>query len=153
MDPLLFKFQSRLRVRNYEVDWQGIVHNANYLLYFETGRIEYLKNAGIRVDMDSVQNGFRIVLVRNEIDYRSPAGFDELLSIHSRIADIRKTSFIFEGFITEAGSGRLLAENVAYHVWLDAQTGQPAPISDQFRRQIGDFEGSTTKIAKPPFDT
>src|SRR5712692_1637417 len=93
---------TQVRVRNYEVDWQGIVHNAVYLLYFEIGRVEYLKNLGVKIDIDSIQRDYKVVLVRNEINYKSPARFDELLNVYTRIASIRNTSFTFEAYMEEA---------------------------------------------------
>lgn len=141
MDKSLFKFQTQLRVRNYEVDWQGIVHNANYLLYFEVGRVEYLKHVGVTVDLNSIQHNARVVLVRNEINYKSPARFDEVLDIYTRISTIKNTSFVFEGLMEEHTSGRLIAENIAYHVWLHSETGEPVRVNDDFRKIIGAFEG------------
>src|SRR3970282_674932 len=99
MDKSLFKFKNQVRVRNYEIDWQGIVHNAVYLLYFETGRIEYLKNLKVKIDMNNIQHENKVVLVRNEINYKSPARFDELLNVYTRISIIRNTSFTFESYI------------------------------------------------------
>ena len=118
MDKSLFKHKTQIRVRNYEVDWQGIVHNATHLLYFEVGRIEYLKHLGVKIDLTSIQNESRVVLVRNEIDYKSPARFDEVLNVYTRVSYIRNTSFGFEGIIEEASKKRFIAENLAIHVWL-----------------------------------
>ena len=135
-----FKHCVQVRVRNYEVDWQGIVHNANYLLYFEVGRIEYLRNLGISLDFGSVRSTSRIVLARNEVDYRSSAMFDDLLNVHTRISYIRRTSFAFQSLIEESGTGRLIAENTAVHVWLDS-TGEPTLVSSDFRQKVEAFEG------------
>ena len=136
-----FKHRVQVRVRNYEVDWQGIVHNANYLLYFEVGRIEYLRNLGVSLDFGSVRDTSRIVLARNEVDYRSSAMFDDLLNVHTRISYIRRTSFAFEGLIEEAESGRVIAENTAVHVWLDSSTGEPTLVATDFRQKVQAFEG------------
>lgn len=141
MDRSLFKFSSQVRVRNYEVDWQGIVHNATYLLYCEVGRIEYLQHVGVRVDLSTIQQESRVVLVRNEINYKSSAKFGETLNVHTRISAIHNTSFIFEGFIEEAVTQRLVAENVAFHVWLDGKTGEPVRVNEEFRNKIKKFEG------------
>ncbi len=54
MDGSVFRHQSEVRVRNYEVDWQGIVHNAVYLQYFEVGRIACLQHLGIKVDLKNI---------------------------------------------------------------------------------------------------
>jgi acyl-CoA thioester hydrolase len=70
-----FNHSVPLQVRNYEVDWQGIVHNAVYLQYFEIGRMEYLKRIGVRVDLHSIVNESKVVVARNEVDYRSSSTF------------------------------------------------------------------------------
>ncbi len=137
-----FKFKTQVRVRNFEVDWQGIVHNANYLLYFEIGRIEYLKHLGIQVSMESIMGNAKIVVARNEIDYRSPARFDETLDVFTKISTINNTSFTFEGKMYEANSHRLISENVAVHVWLDSKTDLPFRVPDEFRKKIAEFEES-----------
>ena len=63
--------------RSYEIDWQGIVHNAVYLHYFEVGRIEYLNTIGAKVDINTINLDSKVVLARNEIDYRNPARFGD----------------------------------------------------------------------------
>jgi acyl-CoA thioester hydrolase len=145
-----FKHSTSVRVRNYEVDWQGIVHNANYLLYFEVGRIEYLKRIGIQLDINTIRKENMVVLVRNEIDYLSPALFDDSLLVYSRVSYIKNTSFAFEGLILHEPSGRLIASNVAIHVWLDARTGEPAPVGANFRRKVREFEGESVAILDAP---
>ncbi|HEY4612925.1 MAG TPA: thioesterase family protein [Bacteroidota bacterium] len=146
MDKSKFKYTTQLSVRNYEVDWQGIVHNANYLLYCETGRIEYFKHLGLKVDMSSIQGSSKIVLVRNEIDYKLPARFDDLLTVYTRVAFIKNTSFGVEGILERAATGERIVENVAYHVWLDPATDRPRHVPDEFRRQVQAFEGKDCEI-------
>ena len=149
MDRSKFKHKTDLRVRNYEVDWQGIVHNANYLLYCEVGRIEYLKDLGAKVDVQSINGNSKVVLVRNEIDYRNPGKFDQLLHVYTRTSFIRNTSFAMESVIEEAQTGEVLVTNVAYHVWLDPVTGAPVTIGNEFRTLIQAFEGPDCEIIWP----
>jgi acyl-CoA thioester hydrolase len=149
MDRSKFRHQTQVRVRNYEVDWQGIVHNANYLLYCEIGRVEYLKHLGIKLDLNTIHNENRVVLARNEIDYKSPAYFDELLTVFTRIIYIRNTSFAFESLVEESGKRRLVCENVAVHVWLHPRSGEPVIVSDEFRRIVRQFEGENVAIVGP----
>ena len=141
MDKSLFNHSTQIRVRNYEIDWQGIVHNANYLLYFEVGRLEYLKHIGVKIDMNTIQGDSMVVLVRNEIDYKNSALFDDLLNIYTRISYIKNTSFAFEGIIEDVTSGKLISENLAIHVWLDHTTGEPKVVNDDFRQMVRRFEG------------
>lgn len=148
-----FKHVFQVRVRNYELDWQGIVHNGNYLLYFEVGRVEYLKQIGATVDLNTIQGTSKVVLVRNEIDYKSPAYFDELLNVYTRISYIRNTSFAMEGLMEKADGGQLVAFNVAYHVWLDSSTDRPKSVDDDFRKLVQRFEGPGCEIHWPTIKT
>ncbi|HTK82058.1 MAG TPA: thioesterase family protein [Bacteroidota bacterium] len=147
MEKSQFRHVSRLRVRNYEVDWQGIVHNANYLLYCETGRIEYLKGLGVKLDLHSITNENRVVLVRNEINCRASAFFDEELEIYTRISAIRETSFIFESMIEKSANHELVCDNLAVHVWLDSNR-EPVRVNDEFRQIVGEFEGSNLNLKR-----
>ncbi len=150
MNPADFKFFTEERVRNFEVDWQGIVHNAIYLHYFESSRIDYLHRIGVRVNIDSIQKEGKVVLVRNEINYRHPARYGDKLKVFTRISLIKRTSFVFEGMLIRASDDFLLADNVAYHVWLSAETDRPVPVPEDFRRTVRAFEGQKVEIANPP---
>jgi len=147
-----FKYVTQLRVRSYEVDWQGIVHNTNYLRFFEVGRIEYLKHIGATVDMKTIQGNGKVVLVRNEIDYESPAFFDELLSVYTRVALIKNSSFVMEGLMKKSEGGQIVSHNLAYHVWLDPNTNRPKTIDDEFRMLVQKFEGEDCQIIWPSLE-
>ena len=146
MDQSQFTHPTQLSVRNYEIDWQGILHNAVYLQYFEVGRIEYLKHLGMTIDRTSIRDQARLVLVRNEINYRSSARFDDLMTIFTRISYIRNTSFTFEGLMVDGNTDRLVSENIAIHVWLDPLSGEPVRVSDDFRMKVRRFEGEHVTI-------
>jgi acyl-CoA thioester hydrolase len=149
MDPSKFRHEMQLRVRSYEVDWQGIVHNTNYIRYFEVGRMEYFRQAGATVDMESIQGHGKVVVVRQEIDYEAPARYDEILTIRTRISFIKNSSFAMEGIMEKAADGLVVARNTAYHVWLDPATDRPRVIDDEFRKLIQAFEGEDRVILWP----
>lgn len=149
MDLSRFKHRTQVRVRNYEIDWQGIVHNANYLLYFEVGRVDYLEHLGIKVDINTIQHESKVVVARNEIDYRSAARFGEVLNVYTRVSFIRNTSFAFEGVLEESTTGRRVAENVSIHVWINHLTNQPLQVPEEFRRAVQRFEGVDALIEWP----
>lgn len=143
----LFRHAMEIRVRNYEVDWQGIVHNAVYLLYFEVGRVEYLKEIGAVLDLNSVRGHSKVVLVRNEINYLSSLTFDEELLVRTRISTIRNSSFLMEGMLVRKGSGQSVSTNIAHHVWLDPRTNAPLRVPDTFRKLVQSYEGDRCSIA------
>jgi acyl-CoA thioester hydrolase len=149
LDRTRFRFSTEIRVRNYEVDWQGIVHNAVYLLYFETGRIAYLEDRGIPVNLEAIRRESRIVVARNEIDYISPAHFGDSLRVFTRVSFVRNSSFAFEGILTNASTGARVAENICTHVWLEEVTGKPKEIEVWFREAVRAFEGENALITWP----
>ncbi len=135
-----YRHTTRLRVRNYEVDWQGIVHNSIYLQYFEVGRIEYLRKVGHLLDLTAVNKGSRVVLARNEVNYISPARFDNLLDIFTKISNIGTSSFVFEGVIRIHSRDTLIATNRAVHVWLHPTGRYPVTVPASFIKKVEVFE-------------
>ena len=113
----------------------------------------YLKQLGIKLDLSIIKNEKRVVLARNEIDYKSAAYFDEQLEIFTRIAYIKNTSFAFEGYIQEVENKRLVAENIAVHVWLHPETGEPIMVNQNFRDVVQKFEGKHMILNDEPLRT
>lgn len=144
----LYRHATQVRVRNYEIDWQGIVHNAVYLHYFEVGRVAYLQELGIQIDVNTIQHESRVVVARNEIDYLSPARFDEQLAVMTRIAELGRTSFTFEGWIEDSSTLRPIAENRSVHVWLDSKGAAPMQLPPEFIATVVAFEGKNC-IVRP----
>ncbi len=141
-----FKHKTQVVVRNNEIDWQGIVHNAAYLHYFEVGRMGYFDMIGFPIVVDPRELELKVVIARNEIDYCSPARFNETLDVYTRIAWIRNSSYAIEGFIEETNTKRLVAENVSFHVWLDKNTDKAIPVPESFRARVRQFEGDDVII-------
>ncbi len=149
MDKKVFHHRTQVNVRNYEIDWQGVVHNAIYLHYFEVGRIEYLNTIGATVDINTINHESKIVIARNELDYRAPARYGDTINVYSRISAIKKSSFIFEGLLERSSDGKIIAENVAVHVWLNHKTDAPVPVPNDFRKLVQRFEGEHCMIQWP----
>ncbi|RUV99473.1 tol-pal system-associated acyl-CoA thioesterase, partial [Mesorhizobium sp. M1A.F.Ca.IN.020.04.1.1] len=83
----------RLMARVYyaDTDFSGVVYHARYLEFFERGRSDYLRLAGVHhTELADGKHGERIVWVvrRMEIDFRSPARMDDILTIDTRTEDI-----------------------------------------------------------------
>jgi acyl-CoA thioester hydrolase len=69
-----------VRVRYAETDRMGLLHHANYLVYFEQARTELLRDRGVTY-RDLEDQGFLLVLTKVEVKYRSPARYDDLLRV------------------------------------------------------------------------
>ena len=149
-----FKHKAQVTVRNNEIDWQGVVHNATYLHYFEVGRMGYFQTIGFPIMLDDPQSlDWKVVIGRNEIDYRSAARFNETLDVYTRIAWIRNTSYALQGFIEETETKRLIAENVSIHVWLERNTDKPITVPAFFRTMVRRYEGDHVLITPVTLST
>src|ERR687894_1679778 len=94
--------ETKLRVRYSETDAQGIVNNANYLSYFEVGRVEWLRAAGLSYkELEARGYGFVVVEVRAL--YKRAARFDDELVLRTELADLSRASLRFEYVVSRAG--------------------------------------------------
>ena len=152
MDISKFKHIDHIHVRNYEIDWQGIVHNGNYLLYFETARVNYFKEIELKIDERSISGSTRIVLVRNEIDYINSAMYGDQLKIYTRISSINNSSFVCEGLMFNADTNLPIAKNKAVHVWTDSKTKKSMTVPNEFRKLVDKYEGGNADIHWPSIE-
>src|SRR5215207_7741686 len=83
-----------VRVRFCETDLMGIVHHASYLVYFEAGRVEWLRRRGVAY-ADWAGRGVHLPVVEAHASYRAPARFDDLLDIETTLAELRTVSLKF----------------------------------------------------------
>ena len=142
-----FKHKFPIRVRNYQVDSQGIVHNAIYLEYCETGRVEYVRNLGIKLlPTGTFDHGVMINVKRNEINYEAPAYVDDLIDVYTRISYIKNSSFCFEHIITNSETGQLLVTQKSVQVYLNPSTKRPERLPDHLREVIIKFEGKNAEL-------
>ncbi|HWY88799.1 MAG TPA: thioesterase family protein [Gemmataceae bacterium] len=96
-----------IRVRYAETDRMGLLHHANYLVYFEQGRTELLRSLGVSY-RDMEDQGFLLVLTKVLVRYRSPARYDDLLTLRTTV--MRTTLVKIEHRYELLRDGLLLAE-------------------------------------------
>ena len=96
-----------IRVRYAETDRMGLVHHANYLVYFEQGRTELLRTWGLAYK-DLEDQGYLLVLTHIEVRYRSPARYDDLLTLRTSV--VRTTAVRIDHRYELFRAGVLLAE-------------------------------------------
>lgn len=136
-----FKHKCSVRVRTFDIDSQGIVHNAVYLKYFEIGRVEYRKSFGYRLLRNGFfEDGMKIVVAKNVINYVSFAFLDDILDIYSRIKWIKNSSFCFEQLMVNSDTNQLIASAIGVLVNLNPNTNVPEKLSDKFINEVKEFE-------------
>jgi acyl-CoA thioester hydrolase len=134
-----FRFHHTVRVRFGETDLQGIVFNANYLLYCDVAWTEYFRALGMTWK-EMVEGGLDTVLARSTVEFRSPARFDDLLEIHTRISKIGNTSIIFDFEIYREGEDILLCSAQSLYVCVDPKTLEKIWVPERVRQRISEFE-------------
>lgn len=136
VEPAPRVFESRFRVRSYELDGLGHVNHAVFLNWFEQARFEALESGGLPVDQIAAR-GWAVVVARVEVDFHREARHGQRLRIRTRVEEPRNTSLVLrqEAVLDEAGDDEiLLAEARVVAVWL--RDGRPRRIPPEVREAL-----------------
>jgi len=88
-------FETTIRVRYQETDGMGVVYYGNYFVWFEVARSEFLRSVGFPYrTMEGA--GYRFMVVESSCKYRAPCRYDDLVTVRTRLAEVRNTSMAFE---------------------------------------------------------
>jgi acyl-CoA thioester hydrolase len=123
-DPSTYAFVHRIRVRFAETDAMGIVHHANYLLYLEEARVEYLRAIG-RPYTEMRTDGTDHAVLECFVQYRAPLRFDDLVDVHLMLAGTTRATFQIAYLLTVGSSRR--ASAVTAHGAVNQQ-GRPVRL-------------------------
>jgi acyl-CoA thioester hydrolase len=104
----LSEHEISFRVRYCETDAMGFLHHANFLCYFEMGRTELFRACGGDYRKMEEEGNFLVVVSMN-VKYRSPARFDDLLTLRTRLVRVTPAKLIHDYRLTR-DDGTLLAE-------------------------------------------
>lgn len=112
--------ETRVRVRYAETDQMGVVYHANYLIWFEVGRVEFIRQLGLDYKSMEREEGCGIAVVDARLRYRLPARYDDELIVKTQLAAARGAVIRFEYKIVRAADGVLLCEGETVHVVVGA---------------------------------
>jgi acyl-CoA thioester hydrolase len=120
-------------VRFCETDLMGIVHHANYLVYFEAGRVDWLKKRGVRYE-EWAKKGFHLPVVETRLRYRKAARFDEALVVETTCVEVTRVLVRF-GYVIKRGDDVLCdGETLLACVGHDLRPIRlPADVAEVFR--------------------
>ena len=127
-----YPFSVRQRVRFGETDTQQVVYYANYLLYAEVGRMEYLRHLGLEYQRDLVAHGVDFTIGEAHVRYRAPLRFDDLFDIKVRVGEIRGSSWEF-AYAIDRADGQHCAEVSTIQVVIGRESKRAQRIPDQVR--------------------
>jgi acyl-CoA thioester hydrolase len=120
--------EATIRVRYAETDTMGVVYYANYLVYFEVGRVEFLRQHGF--PMAEVDRKLHMPVVEATVRYVKPARLDDLLRIRAWIGERRRASFLFRYELRHGDSGDLLATGETRHACWHPETQRMIAIPE-----------------------
>lgn len=86
--------EARMRVRYHETDQGGVVYHSNYLYYFETGRTEFMRDAGVRY-RDLEDEGNMLVVADARLHYRASARYDDGILVLTRVTEVTPVTVTF----------------------------------------------------------
>lgn len=113
--------ETEIRVRYAETDKMGIVHHSNYYVWFELGRSEFCRSRGFSYrDMEDKDDAL-LVVAESYCRYKSPAYYEDLLSIRTQVARIRSRSIVFVYEIYRAEDDTVIAEGETMHIVVNKQ--------------------------------
>jgi acyl-CoA thioester hydrolase len=125
------KGETQIRVRYAETDRMGLLHHANYLVYFEQARTELLRSQGLTYK-DMEDQGFLLVIISAEVKFKSPARYDDVLTIKTTVS--RTTPVRIEHTYVVTCEGRTVAEGKTTLACVD-RAGKLQPLPDWFQER------------------
>jgi acyl-CoA thioester hydrolase len=118
--------ETEVRVRYQETDNMGVVYYANYFVWLEIARTEYLRSFGISY-RELERKGLYLMVASASCDYKAPARYDDIVRIETWIPAKNNTSIEFAHKMFLSDSDRLLATARSAHVFTN-RSGKPVRI-------------------------
>jgi acyl-CoA thioester hydrolase len=128
-------FRYYVRVRYIECDAQKVVFNSRYSEYVDVGINEFLRALGVLQDFVTGDLDFQ--LVKQTVEWRAPARFDQVLELSISASRLGTTSFACLTEFRIAGDDRVIVTVETIYVLVDAHTLTKQPLPDALRAALG----------------
>ena len=134
-----------VRVRYAETDRMGVVYYANYLVWFEVGRTEWLRETGWSYREMEVE-GVALPVIEAHCEYRQPARYDDEIVIVTRAMRLTAVRVRFDYDAIRSADGALVATGYTVHAALDA-TGRPCRLPERVRAMLASTASTMNETA------
>lgn len=121
------------RVKFYDTDVMGVVHHANYIKFFETGRVEFLRALGIDLN-DMMSDEILFPIVEIGAKFHAPAHFDDELQIFTVADALTKAKMQFRYEIRRVGEEKILVEGNSTNVF--THDGKICRLPDKYFNKL-----------------
>lgn len=130
-------------VRYAETDAMGVVHHANYLVYFEEGRSHYMREMGI--DYAQIEaSGYQLPVTEVGIRYIDSLRYGDRVHIRSHIIESRSRRLSFGYEVRNLVDNKVLVTGITSHIWTDANgkiTRAPQSWQSMYLTFVGSASG------------
>jgi acyl-CoA thioester hydrolase len=133
-----YRYAAYTRVGFSDTDAQGVVYYGRYMPYFDLARTEYHRHLG------AIANRGEFAMRASTVEYHAPARFDDLLEVFVRVERVGTTSVTYDyaAFrLDDDGSDLLMVTAKQTLVLIELSSRRAAPVPDDFRRRVAEFEG------------
>ena len=130
-----------IRVRYAETDKMGVVYHANFIVWFEVGRVELLRQLGFRYRDLEREHDCHIAVADVRCRYKAPAYYDDELIVRTHLKNLRGALMQFHYEVVRPADGILLAEGETTHILVNSKfekTTLPAQFLTAFAAAVSD---------------
>ena len=130
------KITMEYRVPYADTDQMGVVYYGNYLTLFERARNELMRECGYTY-RECEAEGWMLPVVHAEVDYRSPARYDDLLEVTAYVKEQRGVRIEIACEVRRKGESSVLVSGFTRHCFVSSETFRPVPPPQKFLESIG----------------
>ena len=121
------------RVKFFDTDVMGVVHHSNYIRWFETGRVEFLRAIGIDLN-EMMRDGILFPIIDIGAKFHAPAHFDDDLEISTTAEALTRAKMKFSYAIRKRGDDKILAEGTSTNVFTSG--GKICRLPEKYSSQL-----------------
>lgn len=144
--------ETTVRVRYAETDQMGVVYHANYLVWFEVGRVEFIRQVGLDYKRMEQEEGAMIAVIEAKARYKAPARYDDELLIRTSLASVRGSIVRFSYTVLRAAGGTALCEGETVHMVVGRdmkRRAMPERYAALFTQVLGEPPADQSATAQP----
>ena len=125
---------SLVRVRYAETDKMGVVYYANYLVWFEIGRTDWLRETGWTYRLME-EEGFGLPVIEAHCAYQTSARYDDDVEIRTRARLVSAVRLAFDYDVVRRADGQALASGYTVHATVD-RSGRPTRLPARVKELV-----------------
>lgn len=114
----MFTSETRFIVRYAETDQMGIVHHSNYPIWFEAGRTDFIRKAGLPYSKME-EMGLLLPLIELKCTYKGAARYEDEVVVRTSLKEMSYTRAVFIYEVYRNNETNIITTGETHHVWTD----------------------------------